>query len=124
MLPERSEKPAQIARMDKLLRRYVVAPSGCWEWTGSKGVGGYGLICVGAWYSGQRTTVGAHRLMWERHNGPAPERTHVMHSCDNRLCINPAHLRLGTPKENVRDMISKGRQSFKGLRGMKVDDAA
>jgi hypothetical protein len=105
--------------MAKLLRRYVVAESGCWEWTGTRNRFGYGLICVGTWYAGHITTVGAHRLQWERHNGPAPKGQHVMHRCDNRLCINPGHLRLGTPADNIHDMMAKGRQNFAGLRNFK-----
>lgn len=105
--------------MAKLLSRYVETPSGCWEWTGSINQFGYGLICVGAWYAGHITTVGAHRLQWERHNGPAPKAQQVMHSCDNRICINPEHLRLGTPRDNHDDMVTKGRQNWTGLRNYK-----
>lgn len=124
MMPERSADAAQLARMDKLLRRHVIAPSGCWLWNGTKNQYGYGLICVGAWYSGKRTTVSAHRFMWERHNGPAPDRSHIMHTCDTRGCVNPGHLRLGSARDNVHDMISKGRQNFKMLRKRGDADAA
>jgi len=57
----------------------------------------------------------AHRAVWEVINGPIPEGeghhgTVVLHICDNRLCCNPAHLRLGTQADNVRDMDAKGRR--------------
>ena len=57
----------------------------------------------------------AHRAAWEVANGPIPDGegwhgTVVLHTCDNRLCCNPAHLRLGTQADNVRDMDAKGRR--------------
>lgn len=52
----------------------------------------------------------AHRLAWEEANGrEVPEGLFVMHICDNRLCVNPSHLQVGTPKDNVDDMMAKGR---------------
>jgi hypothetical protein len=57
----------------------------------------------------------AHRAVWEQFNGPIPphDSAHgfvVMHTCDRRACCNPAHLRLGTQLDNVRDMDAKGRR--------------
>jgi DNA-binding transcriptional regulator YiaG len=67
--------------------------------------------------------VRTHRLSWELVNGPIPLGGQVLHSCDNPSCCNPAHLFLGTPKENARDKVSKGRQAV-GAPGKQVAPGA
>lgn len=85
--------------------KYLICPmSGCWIWTAST-KGGYGCIGVG------EKTVRAHRLSWELHNSPIPEGMHVCHTCDVRCCVNPDHLFLGTQKDNMDDMVTKGRHA-------------
>lgn len=78
----------------------------CWEWVGCKRKNGYGALGLGGRGGGER---GAHRVSYEIFNGQIPDGLCVMHRCDNRGCVNPHHLSLGSHKENTRDCISKGR---------------
>ena len=99
---------------DRLFRQVLVlGPEECWEWQSKSRIKGYGVIGIGGRKAGKML---AHRASWEIHNGPIPANsdehhgTIVMHKCDNRLCINPNHLMLGTQADNVHDMDNKSRR--------------
>ncbi len=95
--------PAAMARF--FAKVAVGAPNACWLWTGalnSKGYGSFRLAGVGA--------VSAHRLMCSRFHGPLTAGALALHSCDNRRCCNPAHLRPGSAKDNAADAVRRGRQ--------------
>jgi hypothetical protein len=87
----------------------------CWLWTGAKQGGRGGKY--GAFQLGWKIQKRAHRLSFEIANGPIPDGMMVCHVCDVPLCVNPAHLFLGTAKENIDDMDAKNRRvSCKGQR--------
>ena len=74
----------------------------CKEWTGTR-VGGYGQATI----RGKRWLV--HRLAWTEANGPIPGGLQVMHLCNNPACHEPAHLQVGTAKDNSGYMVKCGR---------------
>lgn len=88
--------------------RGVVISESCWEWQRyCCSSTGYGRI---AGPDGYRK-IGTHRASWMLHYGDIPEGMFVLHRCDNRKCVRPDHLFLGTHQDNVRDMREKGRGS-------------
>lgn len=86
----------------------------CLIWTGAVSSAGYGVLHF------RRKLTTAHRFAFEASNGQVPDGAVVMHTCDNRACINPAHLKLGTQQANLHDMWDKGRAPNGKLRPEQV----
>jgi hypothetical protein len=78
-------------------------PNECWEWQGSIDPGGYGVH----WFAG--SYIRAHRLTMEIDGRSIEPGQFALHSCDNRRCVNPAHLRAGSHADNARDRVVRGR---------------
>ena len=98
-----------------LLARTRAGENGCLEWTGRTDKQGYGVT----FYNGSRRLV--HRVVFaDTHHVKLSLSNVVMHSCDNRICINPDHLSVGTQQDNLRDMVNKGRHAKRSAHGMSI----
>lgn len=94
-----------------------VTECGCLIWLGGT-TNGYGAIRTN--WKFEYT----HRLAWQLKNGPIPDGMYVCHRCDIRCCVNPDHLFIGTYLDNIKDMISKGRnKSIAGFNRWKPQGA-
>lgn len=94
---------------ERLFMSHVSKQGDCWVWTGGKTAKGYGRYGKG----GKR----AHRVAYEHFVGEIPDGKLVCHSCDNRACVNPSHLWVGTNDDNQRDKKAKGRAANNPVSG-------
>lgn len=82
----------------------IGTPDQCWEWKGAQRGDSYGHFYAFGKH------MGAHRFSFYLANLYFPEV--VMHTCDNRICVNPHHLQGGTQQQNMRDMVARGRHYY------------
>lgn len=102
---QESRKPLE----ERILNRVAFGMTECWHWIGLNNGKGYGRMT----YQGRQQV--AHRLAWMAWRGDIPDGMSVLHKCDNRACVNPKHLWLGTQSDNMKDCWNKGRNP--GRRG-------
>lgn len=99
--------PKQIIERWRIyFEKNVIKKDGCWDWNGSLR-DGYGVLA-----KGKNSLIGSHRVSYILHNGEIPSQMLVLHSCDNRKCTNPDHLRLGTHSDNNQDMRNRKRAKY------------
>lgn len=107
---------AQFAHFASATERFwanttKAGPDECWEWRGCT-TNGYG-----AFHGVRGRLMGAHRFSYILHFGDIPPKLFVCHRCDNRRCVNPAHLFIGTRQDNIDDAEKKGRLQHPTCRG-------
>jgi len=91
-----------------------VSETGCWLWLGHLHGSGYPRLKI------NKKNKSAHRYSYEAFVGPIPDGLLVCHKCDVPSCVNPAHLFVGTHKDNARDMMQKGRNRSRAKRNGKL----
>lgn len=106
-MPNKICKACQFELKKRFLNK-VNKTKYCWDWIGSKNSrSGYGIISVNGVHRK------AHRISWEIFNNKEiPQGLNVLHKCDNKKCVNPKHLFLGTLSDNNKDRMTKGRSAF------------
>lgn len=87
---------------ERFLKYVYVCANGCHEWRSTIKRDGYGQF----WFDGKPRK--AHKIAYEFFKGLVPQGKLVLHKCDNKICVNPEHLYVGTHKDNARDAVERG----------------
>ena len=93
-----------MTKFEKRFWNYIRKADKCWLWTGAVQNSGYGYM-----NNQQHRKQTVHRISWELNYGSIPRHKLVCHHCDNKLCVRPSHLFIGTQADNLSDMVYKGR---------------
>ncbi|MFF1382803.1 HNH endonuclease signature motif containing protein [Arthrobacter sp. NPDC058288] len=104
---------------EQLFWSHVDKSSECWEWTARRTKKGYGMWAIGP--ASNNKAVMPHRYSYELHVGPIPDGMQVDHRCHNRTCVNPAHLRLATNKQNNENPAGLRSDNTSGYRGVRFN---
>ena len=112
-----SDKLEVMILSQKLIDRFwkyvnISSEIDCWNWN-SKKPDNYPSFRI------KENMWGAHRVSWMIKNGFDPGEFHVLHTCDNKICVNPNHLVIGTHQDNMKDMLNKKRNNWKSFPGEK-----
>lgn len=127
-LPRSTSGSAEIAFTPEIITRFWskvqrVGPGDCWNWTACRTKDPSGNLRYGLFGVYRKNRL-AHRVAYMISNGNIPDGLFVCHSCDNPACCNPSHMFLGTPDDNMKDKVAKGRQSHCGTRTPNVGETS
>ena len=115
-IPRHNDPTKTIAQ--RLWDKAIETDEGCWTWRGAVNSKGYGTTTKVKTGPGRAPRAYAHRMAWEVFNGPIPDGLYVDHVCHNRRCINPEHLRLATPAQNLENRAGAQYNSKTGHRNV------
>lgn len=102
----------KVASLEERFWPKVEKSDGCWNWIASTSTPGYGQIFL------KGKCISAHRLSYEINVGPIPDGMQIDHTCHNRRCVRPSHLRLATHKQNIENHSGPMKNSTTGVRGV------
>jgi hypothetical protein len=106
--PRRGVRPIEDRFWEKVEKTET-----CWNWTAGRNADGYGIF-----HNKAIKAPTAHRTSWEIANGPIPERMEIDHTCHNRGCVNPSHMRLASRAENNQHLSGVRKNNKSGYRGV------
>lgn len=108
---------ARMKAMKKFSRLIDKQNNGCWVWAGNHNSDGYGRFGAGG------AVDKAHRQAWRLFRGEIPAGSMVLHTCDVKDCVNPAHLYIGNHQMNMQDKAARGRDKRRKLSNDQVGEA-
>ncbi len=112
-----------MALLERFEEQFIPEPmSGCWLWLGYMGTCGYPEFMVGSRIDGSRRKQRAAHTSWDLYREESREGQQVLHTCNNRACVSPHHLYLGTAQDNIADRVKSGRSAGRYTRPARCRD--